>query len=48
MPLPTIPAPITTHFAFAGNLLISLVLVLVVVVIKIYESMFQILLRDRA
>ncbi|CAB4870356.1 unannotated protein [freshwater metagenome] len=32
MPLPTIPAPITTHFAVAGNLLIFLFLVLVVVV----------------
>ena len=29
MPFPTMPAPITTHFACAGNLLIALILVLI-------------------
>ena len=27
MPFPTMPAPMTTHFAFVGNLLISVFLV---------------------
>ena len=48
MPLPTIPAPITTHFALAGTLLIALILVLLVVVIKIYGLTFRSLQHDYA